>query len=254
MSFNVRFDTPADASAGNRWSDRLGSVVETVRRDRPDVIGFQEALRRQLDDLIAALPSHLSVGKPRETGDVGEFVPIFFSRRFEAEASGDFWLSPTPEAEGSQGWDASVPRHCTWVRLLDRRSGLRFAAFNTHLDVWGEVARREAVRVILARLALVPGLASVVMGDMNALEDSEPLEAFRRAGLVDTFRLVHPDARDVQTVHHYVDLAGTGRIDFILCDRRWEVLDAAIVREPAAGRLPSDHYPVTAELRPKRSG
>jgi endonuclease/exonuclease/phosphatase family metal-dependent hydrolase len=253
MTFNVRFDTPADAPAGNRWSDRFDSVVETVRRHGPDVIGFQEALRGQLDDLVTAFPDHRCVGKPREAGDVGEYVPLFFSRdRFDVEESGDFWLSPTPETEGSRGWDASVPRHCTWASLLDRPSGTRLASFNTHLDVWGEVARREAVRVIVARLALVPGLPSVVMGDMNAMEDSEPLTAFRDAGLVDTFRLIHPDADDVQTIHQYVNLSGTRKIDYILCDRRWDVLDAEIVREHAAGRLPSDHFPVVADLRPLR--
>jgi endonuclease/exonuclease/phosphatase family metal-dependent hydrolase len=51
-------------------------------------------------------------------------------------------------------------------------------------------------------------------------------------------------------VHHYRDLSGPRRIDFIWCDAGWEVLDADIVREPAAGRLPSDHYPVTADLLP----
>src|SRR5918994_2457109 len=145
MSFNIRFDTPADADAGNRWADRRGSVIETIQRFDPDVVGLQEVLRSQLDDLEAAFPDHGVIGEPRETGALGEYVPILFNRdRFEAEQHGDFWLSPTPETSGSRGWDAGNPRHCTWARLHDRSSGLRAAVFNTHLDRWGMLARVEA--------------------------------------------------------------------------------------------------------------
>lgn len=252
MTFNVRFDTVEDAAGGNRWADRAESVFETVRRFDPGVVGFQEALRSQLDDLVAALPAYRAVGKPREAGEVGEYVPLFYDRRrFDAEDQGDFWLSPTPEEEGSRGWDSDNPRHCTWVRLVDRDAGVRFGVFNTHLDRWGAVARLEAARLILGRIALVAELPSVVMGDFNAEEHSEPVEVFRAGGFRDTFREVHPDATDVQTVHHYDDLSGTRKIDYILCDRRWDVLAAGIVREPASGRYPSDHFPVVAELAPR---
>ncbi|MDQ3991144.1 MAG: endonuclease/exonuclease/phosphatase family protein, partial [Actinomycetota bacterium] len=250
MTFNIRFDTVLDAPGGNRWEHRAKSAIETVRRFEPDVVGFQEALRSQLDDLSAALPDYEGVGKPREAGEVGEYVPVFFLReRLEGEEYGDFWLSPTPETEGSRGWDADNPRHCTWVRLRERGRALRFAVFNTHLDRRGSVARREAARMIVARVALAPDVPSVVLGDLNAEEGSEPLEAFHAGGFRDTFREIHPEATDVQTVHHYTDLSGTRKIDYILCDRRWEVVAADIVREPAAGRLPSDHFPVVAELR-----
>lgn len=254
MTFNIRFDTVMDEPAGNRWKDRAASVVETVRSFGPDVVGFQEALRSQLADLTASFPDYKGFGKPRDVGDTAEYVPVFVrADRFDIQESGDFWLSPTPRVEGSRGWDTDVPRHCTWARLRDRRAGLRFAVFNTHLDVKGSVARFEAAKVILAEVALAPDLPSVVLGDFNAPEDSEPLEVFRGAAFRDSFRDIHPDASDVQTIHHYFDLSGRRKIDFIMCDRRWEVLDARIVRAPAAGRLPSDHFPVVAELAPRQA-
>ena len=181
MTFNIRFDTPIDAPAGNRWADRRMSVIETVRRFDPDVVGFQEALRPQLDDLTEAFPGHEAVGEPREAGELGEYVPLLFRRdRFEADGHGDFWLSLTPETGGSRGWDADNPRHCTWARLRDRALGLRFAAFNTHLDRWGSLARLEASRLIVARVALAPELPAVVMGDFNAEEASEPRSSENR--------------------------------------------------------------------------
>jgi endonuclease/exonuclease/phosphatase family metal-dependent hydrolase len=250
MSFNIRFDTVADTAMGNDWAARVDSVIETVERFDPDIVGFQEVLHSQLYDLVAALPDHDVVGRPREAGPGGEHVPIFFDRdRFDGAGSGDFWLSPTPEVAGSIGWDAANPRHCTWLRLLDRSSGLRFAVFNTHLDNRGAMARLEAARIIVADATVAPGLPSIILGDFNAEERSGPLDTLREAGLIDTFRNAHPNERDVQTAHHYVGLSGGAKIEYIMCDRHWEVIDAGIVRAPAAGRLPSDHFPVIAELR-----
>jgi endonuclease/exonuclease/phosphatase family metal-dependent hydrolase len=253
MTFNIRFDTILDAESGNRWAARAASVVELLHSQRPDVVGFQEALKPQLADLTVALPHHRGVGRPRDVGDTAEYVPLFFdARRFELEEHGDFWLSPTPDVEGSRGWDTDVPRHCTWTRLKERGSSARFAVFNTHLDVKGSVARLEAAKLIVARIAIAPELPSVVMGDLNATEDADPLATFRGAGFRDTFREIHPEAVDVQTVHQYTELSGSRKIDYIMCDRRWQVLGADIIRDVAAGRLPSDHFPVSAELLPAR--
>jgi endonuclease/exonuclease/phosphatase family metal-dependent hydrolase len=215
----------------------------------PDVVGFQEALRSQLDDLIEALPTYRALGKPRDVGDTAEYVPLFFrTARFDLDEHGDFWLSPTPEVEGSRGWDTDLPRHCTWARLRDRESGAHMAVFNTHLDSLGAVARFEAAKLIVGRIRVASAYPSIVMGDFNANEDSDPLETFRSAGFRDTFRVLYPDEPDVQTIHHYTELSGSRKIDYILCDDAWRVLAARIVREPSAGRLPSDHFPVVAEL------
>jgi endonuclease/exonuclease/phosphatase family metal-dependent hydrolase len=166
---------------------------------------------------------------------VAEYVPILFDRRhFDSEDFGDFWLSLTPETEGSLGWDADAPRHCTWVRVRDRDGGFRFAAFNTHLDRWGALARLEAARLIVARVELASDVPAVVLGDFNADETSEPVETFTAAGLRDTFREIHPHARDVQTVHHYTELSGTRKIDYIMCDPRWEV-SAELLPAPGPG-------------------
>jgi len=251
MTFNIRCDTMLDAAAGNRWSSRVDSVAELLHTERPDVVGFQEVLKSQLADLTRALPDHRGVGRPRDVGDTAEYVPVFYdARRFDLEEHGDFWLSETPDIEGSRGWDTGVPRHCTWARLREHGSAARFAVFNTHLDVEGTLARLEAANVIVRRIAIAPELPSVIMGDLNAMEDSDPLSTFGAAGFRDTFRVIHPDAVDVQTVHHYTELSGSKKIDYILCDRRWEVIGAAIIRDVAAGRLPSDHFPLSAELLP----
>ena len=251
MSFNIRFDTVIDEAAGNRWPDRFASVVATIRNTAPDVIGIQEALRGQVDDLTVALPDYRGLGKPREIGDTAEYVPLFFrTQRFEVLEHGDFWMSPTPEVEGSRGWDTDVPRHCTWAALRDHAARVELMVLNTHLDRWGEVARLESARLVAERIALTTGTPSVVLGDLNALEDSEPLVILKDSGLRDSFRDVYPTATNVQTIHHYRDLSGGRKIDYVLCDERWRTVAAGIVREHAMDRLPSDHFPVFADLVP----
>ena len=251
MTFNIRFDTVLDEPGGNRWRDRKESVIETVLRYRPGVVGFQEALESQLSDLTAGLVGYRGIGKPREIGETGEYVPLFYdTQRFELEDFGDFWLSPTPKVEGSRGWDSDAPRHCTWAKLKDLTTGTQVAAFNTHLDVLGVMARLEAAKLIVTEMSVAPGTPTVALGDFNAGEDSDAVATFKAAGFRDTFREVHPNAADVQTVHHYTDMSGSKKIDYIMCDARWKVIDADIIRTEAAGRHPFDHFPVVAELAP----
>ena len=49
LSFNIRFDNPKDGE--NAWQNRKEMVGQWVKSESPDVIGLQEALRHQIDDI-----------------------------------------------------------------------------------------------------------------------------------------------------------------------------------------------------------
>jgi endonuclease/exonuclease/phosphatase family metal-dependent hydrolase len=248
MTYNVRFDNPEDAAAGHGWTERCGAVVDTVRRSGADIVGFQEARLNQLADLVRSLSGFRSVGKPRQAGVTGEYVPIFVcTERFDVTASGDFWLSVTPDVEASIGWDAPDPRHCTWATVRERHAGFEVAAFNTHLDVWGQQARVEGARLIAARRNIAGDLPCVVMGDFNAGEHSQPLDVLRAAGLRDTYRVVHPDG-PAPTYHGFSPPPVGDKLDYVLCDDRWDVLDAFVVDGVVGDRVASDHLAVVADL------
>jgi endonuclease/exonuclease/phosphatase family metal-dependent hydrolase len=67
---------------------------------------------------------------------------------------------------------------------------------------------------------------------------------------VDTFRRMHPAATEVGTFTGFDASRTTGdKIDYVLATPGVEVLAAAIIRTARAGRVPSDHFPVTATLR-----
>ncbi len=86
------------------------------------------------------------------------------------------------------------------------------------------------------------------MGDLNAGEQDPALATLLQVsvGLRDTFRAVHPDAAQAGTFHAWDGRTDGAKIDYILTTPDITVLDAAIVHDTVRGRLPSDHWPVTA--------
>ena len=122
VSFNIR---NSDANDGpNRWPLRQDLFVRMVRKLDADVLGFQEVLARQQDDLTVALPEYDTYFVGRDDGQrKGEGSPIYFRKsRFELRDKGTFWLSETPERM-AKGWDAVLPRICSWAVLHDKTLG-----------------------------------------------------------------------------------------------------------------------------------
>jgi len=78
------------------------------------------------------------------------------------------------------------------------------------------------------------------------LNDGQP------SPLRDTYRIAHPTrAANEGTFSNFKAGATDGsRIDWIGVSREWRVVTATIDRTERDGRTPSDHFPVTAVLRP----
>ncbi len=264
MSFNIRFGTASDGP--NEWKNRADLVIQVFQSEMPDVAGLQEALKFQIDEILEALPLYRSVGVGRDDGkDAGEFSNILYrADRFEAIDSGTFWLSDTPSEPGSTTWGNHIPRVCSWVRLREKETGTLLDVYNAHLDHQSAPSRLRSVEAIWKHISERANPAPLVfMGDLNAGEDSDPLRFLfgetqgptgvepPRPGLVDPFRVAHPEAEEVGTFHGFAGKPGTQKIDFILIEpKTFEVLDAQILRTQQEGRYPSDHFPVTARLRP----
>ncbi len=256
MSFNARNSAAADG--GNAWPHRRGLFLDAIAAFDPDLLGAQEVLADQHDDLTAALPGYALSGVARDDGRrAGEWALVAYrTRRFDLMRAGDFWLSPTPDVP-SLGWDAACVRLCSWARLRDRAAGREMVFANTHWDHVGVVARREAAALLKRRLpALAAGPAVVLVGDLNATEDDDCVQALlRRAGpgqtdLADGYRQVHPRRQPDEATYHGFDGTTAGsRIDFVLHGPAFAATAATIDRHASAeGRYPSDHFAVTATL------
>lgn len=265
MSFNIRYGTANDGE--NSWPKRREFLWETIRTFDPDLLGTQETLADQRDFLKEKLSGYGVEAAGRDDGkEAGEMAALFYRlERFERLDSGHFWLCETPDQPGSKGWDAALPRIATWVRLKDKFApdGKPVLFLNTHFDHRGRRARLESAKLLRRKLeSLGQGCRMIVTGDFNAGEGSEPyLAMFGTDGnssreLLDTFRIYRPTRQnDEGTFNGFRPHAVTGpRIDWIACSPDWWVRQAAIDRTTRDGRVPSDHFPITAVLRAKRDG
>lgn len=249
MTFNIRYGTANDGE--NAWPLRRDVLLGVLRDAAPDVVGLQEALRGQLDEIRAALPAYGEAGVGRDDGrTAGEYAAILFrTDRFVLAEAGDFWFSDTPEVPGSRSWGNNVTRLCTYVRLADRATGRPFYLYNVHLDHESQPSRERSAALLLERIRRRDHPDPVlVTGDFNAGEDNPAVRAMARDAFVDTFNALHAGDADVNTYHAFRGTTAGARIDFVFASPGWVVLESAIVRTARDGRYPSDHFPVSARL------
>jgi endonuclease/exonuclease/phosphatase family metal-dependent hydrolase len=277
MSFNIRYGTAPDGA--NAWAARRGLVWDLLRTHDPDVIGLQEALRFQLDELRENVPGYAEIGVGRNDGQThGEYAAILFrTARFRTDEHGTFWLSDTPEQPGSKSWGNTIPRICTWAHFIDKQNGCSFYIYNVHLDHQSQRSRERSVELLAVRIAARTHRDDpvIITGDFNAGEDNAVIRfvkgeipravqapgsgagtgAASRAQthsaamrFIDTFRAVHPDAEQVGTFHGFRGGRSSAKIDYVFADPDIAVHDAVILYDNSDDQYPSDHYPVMARI------
>jgi endonuclease/exonuclease/phosphatase family metal-dependent hydrolase len=254
MTFNIRLVNLKDGANG--WLLRREMLYRTVEAFDPDLLGTQEVKLLQREDLKRRLTAYDTVGVGRDDGkDAGEHSLVMFKReRFEKVREGTFWLSETPEKAGSKGWDAQLPRICSWVELRDRKSGGRpIVFFNTHWDHIGKTARAESAKLMRRKVEEIAGAEKpvVITGDFNSPSGSGPYKELLGNRFVEAWGEVnrHPTTQDF-TAHGFTGKNPRGeRIDWILHSSPFRTKSAEINRYSENGRFPSDHFPVQAVLR-----
>jgi len=250
MTFNLRY-------AGSKpptWPVRRPVTRALLTTERPDLIGTQEGLAGQVRDIRNDLGAGYDfIGVGREGGTRGEYEAIFYRKaRLVPQAHGHFWLSATPDVVGSNTWGGRITRMVTWVRFLDRTTGKRFYAVNTHLDSGVEYARRRSAQLIRDRLAaLRPVLPIVLTGDFNTGPGGYVYDLLvGQAGYRDTWATAGADMPAYGTFHDYGPLVPGGRrIDWVLTTPDITALAARMNTFQPGGQYPSDHLPVQVWLR-----
>ncbi len=259
MTFNIRVDTILDGFNG--WSSRRDMVCGVISDCRPDILGLQEALKHQVDDILEGVEGYEVIGVGRKDGETkGEYSCILYrTDRFEPIDSGTFWLSNRPESPGSLTWGNLCSRICTWGRFVNKWTGRAFYVYNTHLDHLSQRSREKSVQLIAQRLQGRDHQDPfIVTGDFNAGEDNKAIRYLKGQAvngfgkspvvMVDTFRILHPRRENVGTRGGFGGACNGSKIDYILAGPHMRVLEADIVRRDWGGRYPSDHFPVTATL------
>ena len=250
VSFNLKF---ASEQPPNAWSQRKPVMLQWWKETDPDIVGTQEGVYPQIRDLAANLPQYEWIGTGRDGGSKGEFMAVFFKKeRFEPIEFNHYWLSDTPEQIGSATWGHSNRRMVTWVRLQDRAAQGSLYAINTHFDHVAENARVLSAKLLVQRAErLQPDLPIVLLGDFNAAaQNSEPYAILTGEG---RFRDAHLEAGNPQsgvaTFHGWNGPRNGARIDWIMLRGGLQAENARIHIFHIDGQYPSDHFPVSADLR-----
>jgi endonuclease/exonuclease/phosphatase family metal-dependent hydrolase len=252
MTYNIRLDVASDGA--NAWIHRRAWIAAQVLWLRPDIFGMQEVKPNQKADLIADLPQYRLFGEGRDGKGAGEASPIGFdAQRFDFLEGATFWLSPTPD-QPSRAWDAAFPRVVTWVRLRLRDSRQSVLAINTHWDHIGILARRQSAAQMVRWIA---GNARrcepvLVFGDFNSEMDSEQMRILTRGPPTLRDARAASKSRPFGPAGTFNDFKpmpeGARAIDHILLGSGIEVDRYAVFSQIIDGRVPSDHFPVLADL------
>ncbi len=274
MTFNIQGELITGPHA---WNKRAGLVVEAVRRQAPDLLGFQELQRHNLEALRPGLAAY-----HYELGPIAGLPPttynaIFWREEvFERVESGGFWLSKTPEVPSSSDWDSSEPRVVNWMRLRARSNGSELLYMNTHFDHLSPAARLHSAELIVQKLEDIrAGVWPVALaGDFNCnayyppelgkpgeASDPRPYErliargfrdAYLETGAVDSLRSNTFENYEGPDYHpsHNLPFA-PWRIDWLLLlngERKLKALSVEIDHFQEEGQYPSDHYPVVGKI------
>ncbi|WP_327053329.1 endonuclease/exonuclease/phosphatase family protein [Halomicrococcus gelatinilyticus] len=258
MSYNIRYDNPNDGE--NVWRERRDKIANAIRFHKPGVVGLQEALHAQLQDLSERLPGYewLPAGR-KEVENAGEYAAIGYDRdRFNLEREGIFWLSETPDEPGSVGWDANLPRLAHYVELREQFTDVTFWHFNTHFDHAGEESRLNAAKLLLHRIdGLVPDDPVVITGDFNCRAGSPPYVRLTGRTQSSRGRTLRDSHRYSKYGHHgpetsmtdFSNLIPDKKIDHVFVSSDVEVVLHGILSDAyASGRYASDHLPVVADV------
>ncbi|QJE96115.1 endonuclease/exonuclease/phosphatase family protein [Luteolibacter luteus] len=276
-SYNIRYDNPGDEKAGNGWKQRAPVIASLIRFHDFDVLGTQEGFHHQMEDLCREMPEYGCSMHGRDDGkEKGEHIGIFFKRdKYELQEDGFFWLSEHPDQAGP-GWDASLPRICGWAKLLRKADQKTFYVFSLHLDHRGPISRKEGIALVLRKIDEMAKDAPVyLMGDFNTDQNSESYKEIEdsphfadtyntatvRFALNGTPNKFDPDAKTENRIDHIFVREGVPVRRYGVLTDSYRIPKNPAPEESKSGnfpkevtfqdfesRLPSDHFPVLAEV------
>lgn len=246
MSYNIRLSSGTiEADSIYHWEHRKQASLELMHQEQPTVFGLQEACPDQMDYMVENLPEYGYIGVGRDDGKrKGEFMSIFYKKdEVELIDGGTFWLSETPD-QVTKGWDAACFRTCTWTILKKKDTGKKFVYLNTHLDHKGQEARKESIKLIVAKAEELTGgkLPVFITADFNSPTTNEIFKPMQDVML--DARVEAPTTDERGTLNCWGTTPPGVVIDHIFF-RGAEAQKFEVLRDKDYGApYVSDHYPV----------
>jgi endonuclease/exonuclease/phosphatase family metal-dependent hydrolase len=256
LSCNVRVALPEDETKGVGWPQRKDICIQVIQNQQPDIVGFQEVLKVQAEDIREAFPRFCLFGfegpemDAHPTGYHGIAKnPILFNKeRYELLTGGNYWLSETPLVAGSKSWNTARARHANWVRLKERKTGKELRIVNLHLDHISDEAKKQQARIVAEESAQYStAFAQLLTGDFNSRFDSPVLASLRTSDWKESYETLHGQKEAGHTGHEfegtaYTKAASKGRIDYIWYRGNIKPVESKIIKDALKGKFPSDHF------------
>lgn len=252
MTFNMRADNVLDIR--NRWKKRADIVYSMIEKYNCDIIGIQEATNKMLDDLSENLPNHRIVGTTRTKKVFAEGNNLIIPTKHKILSHSTFWLSKSPEKEGSTVWYSLFPRICT-TAIVKIYHDIPVRIYNTHLDCLLPKARDYGLKIIGEHIQTYyekEKLPVILMGDFNATPNSTIIQNVVN-GIYSKKKFIavqdHNKALYEQTTMSMFKGNKTGiHIDYIFVSEEFNIISTEIGDYHKDDKYPSDHYPIIAEV------
>jgi len=253
------------------WEHRLPTVIKLLENVQPDIIGLQEPIKEQIDDLADQFENYDWFGQGRGESWSGygtnEYNPIFYNKeRLILHKQGTFHLN---------NWESSwkswlkqphviglLPRICTWGLFEIKKTGYKFYVYNTHLDHKFATARLSQLKTIIDAIKKSNDTNDdkndvILLGDFNTNLDGAIRSVVNTETLRNTRDLAKHlegpretatgwDDKDLQRIDHILiknnneDQAAIVKQHVVYENKGWSTManpHSAIIRHPSDHRL-----------------
>ena len=247
MSYNIRCHAVDDFGHKN-WFYRADLVADTIEKAQPGIIGFQEVVSWQYEYLCETMPGYDSIITYRDNIPLySEGCPVFYrTDLYTLVDKGSFWLSETPDVM-SKDWGAACYRICSYVILKENTTEKEFVVFNTHLDHISDEARINGINVVLDKIKDFGSIPAILMGDLNAEEDSETYKSATEFFLDSKYQT--ENTMTSCTYQDWGEQLDRNCIDYIMISKdHFDVKSYEVITDTYNGDYTSDHFPLTATL------
>ena len=274
ISYNMLFNLNEDQREKvHRWKKRISRIAKLIDHIRPDIMGTQELLGDQIEDLNKYIGNRYGYfGRYSSQGvEAGMDNGIFYLKeRLKLLESRVIFSSSTPEVPSVDPFGEQS--FIVVAKFLDKDSGKEFLVINTHLAFYSADSREYAANFIANFISQIDGREAVILtGDFNTfpfrpdmlnlpfydgdlinkiitkhdMEDSIYAAKLGHIGPLSTFTCKDSDV-DIKP------FSGTGTpgviLDHIYINDKVNVLVHAIESARIGGYFPSDHMPVIIDV------
>lgn len=256
MTFNMKNDSFLTKKI-RTFQSRKEVILSIIEKYKPDVIGVQELSVPMKFELSKSLPHYSFNGRSRGKGvkNSNEHTDILtLNDKFELLDQETFWLTKSPQKEGSKLLFSIFPRICTYVTIKDKENNQIYRVFNSHLDPIFEFTRVKQLTTLIDYLNdihTISPLPTIIMGDFNSKFNSNSLKYLSSHPL--GFESVYRSSPKSNTFHFFNGKikAGKSPIDYIFISSDMELIKLDTITDNHSGIYPSDHFPVLANLKIK---